>query len=131
MTSENIERNDTVQLTESERKQVMEAAMRAGKILLSNGAEISRVEETIDRICHHYGIGSANSFVLSNGIFMTMGGRREEFFAKVQHLPADPRNYRVLDRIPCGDRESCESPGNRIYGIQTGQRDRSGNHFCV
>ena len=63
MTSENIERNDTVQLTESERKQVMEAAMRAGKILLSNGAEISRVEETIDRICHHYGIGSANSFV--------------------------------------------------------------------
>ena len=87
MTSENIERNDTVQLTESERKQVMEAAMRAGKILLSNGAEISRVEETIDRICHHYGIGSANSFVLSNGIFMTMGGRREEFFAKVQHIP--------------------------------------------
>ena len=50
MMSENIERKDTVQLTESERKQVMEAAMRAGKILLSNGAEISRVEETIDRI---------------------------------------------------------------------------------
>ena len=43
---------------------------------LENGAEISRVEETIDRICRHYGIESANSFVLSNGIFSTMGNER-------------------------------------------------------
>ena len=61
--------------------------MRAGHILLENGAEISRVEETIDRICRHYGIQSANSFVLSNGIFSTMGNQREEFFARVQHIP--------------------------------------------
>lgn len=45
------------------------------------------VEETIDRICRHYGIQSANSFVLSNGIFSTMGNQREEFFARVQHIP--------------------------------------------
>lgn len=72
---------------EREKAHVMEVAMRAGQILLSNGAEISRVEDTIDRICRHYGIESGNAFVLSNGIFMTMGGRREEFFAKVQHIP--------------------------------------------
>lgn len=74
-------------LNENEKKKVMEVSMRAGQILLSNGAEISRVEETIDRICRHYGIQSANSFVLSNGIFITMGGTREEYFAKVQHIP--------------------------------------------
>ncbi|MBQ6833721.1 MAG: threonine/serine exporter family protein, partial [Lachnospiraceae bacterium] len=44
-------------------------------------------EETIDRICLHYGIESGNAFVLSNGIFTTMGSRREEVFAKVQHIP--------------------------------------------
>ena len=71
-----------------DRQEIMEIAMRAGHILLENGAEISRVEETIDRICRHYGIQSANSFVLSNGIFSTMGNRREEFFARVQHIPA-------------------------------------------
>lgn len=74
-------------ISNSDKQRVMEIAMRAGQILLSNGAEISRVEETIDRICLHYGIESGNAFVLSNGIFTTMGSRREEVFAKVQHIP--------------------------------------------
>lgn len=72
---------------EEQKEKIMEIAMRAGHILLENGAEISRVEETIDRICRHYGIESANSFVLSNGIFSTMGNERESFFARVQHIP--------------------------------------------
>lgn len=75
------------ELQDREKQKVVEAAMRAGQILLSNGAEISRVEETMDRICKHYGIESANAFVLSNGIFTTMGNHREEVFAKVQHIP--------------------------------------------
>lgn len=74
-------------LSDGKKQQVIEVAMRAGQILLANGAEISRVEETMDRICKHYGIESANAFVLSNGIFTTMGSRREEVFAKVQHIP--------------------------------------------
>jgi uncharacterized membrane protein YjjP (DUF1212 family) len=61
--------------------------MEAGHILLENGAEISRVEETIDRICKHFGVESANAFVLSNGIFMTAGSETEKRFARVQHIP--------------------------------------------
>lgn len=78
---------ESVNISSEEKWRIMEIAMRAGHILLENGAEISRVEETIDRICHHYGIQSGNSFVLSNGIFTTMGNGKEEFFAKVQHIP--------------------------------------------
>lgn len=78
---------EDVELPEEEKREIMEIAMRAGHILLENGAEISRVEETIDRICRHYGIQSGNAFVLSNGIFTTMGNGKEEFFAKVQHIP--------------------------------------------
>lgn len=33
------------------------------------------------------GSSRQNSFVLSNGIFSTMGNQREEFFARVQHIP--------------------------------------------
>lgn len=66
---------------------VMEVAMQAGHILLENGAEIFRVEETIDRICRYYGISSGNAFVLSNGIFATTGSEREQYFARVQHIP--------------------------------------------
>ncbi len=65
----------------------MDAAMEAGHILLENGAEIFRVEETMERICRHYGIGSGNFFVLSNGIFTTSGNAGEPIYAKVQHIP--------------------------------------------
>lgn len=71
-----------------DRQEIMEIAMRAGHILLENGAEISRVEETIDRICRHYGIQSANSFVLSNGIFSTMGNREKNSLPGCSTFPS-------------------------------------------
>ena len=79
-----------------EEREVLDAAMLAGHILLENGAEIFRVEETMDRICRHYGIESCSSFVLSNGIFTTAGNQREEIFAKVQHIPVSGTH---LDRV--------------------------------
>ncbi len=74
-------------LPEENGKDVLELALQAGRILLENGAEIFRVEETMDRICGHYGVRSESTFVLSNGIFMTAGSDRERYFAKVQHIP--------------------------------------------
>lgn len=66
--------------------------MQAGHILLENGAEIFRVEETIGRICRHYGVDTSNVFTLSNGIFVTAGDIREQFFAKVEHIPVRGSN---------------------------------------
>ena len=63
--------------------EVLETASLAGHILLENGAEIARVEETMERISGHYDIGSSNFFVLSNGIFTT----GHDNFAKVEFIP--------------------------------------------
>ena len=41
--------------TAQERRLVLDCAMQAGSILLKNGAEIFRVEETVARMCTHYG----------------------------------------------------------------------------
>lgn len=79
-----------------EDKEIMEIALDAGHILLENGAEIFRVEETIDRICRYYGLESGSAFVLSNGIFLTAGSERENFFAKVQHIPVSGTH---LDKV--------------------------------
>ena len=68
---------------------VMHAAMEAGHILLENGAEIDRVEETMDRICRHFGVNNASFFVLSNGMFATDESQYEYGgqFADVRHIP--------------------------------------------
>ena len=49
----------------------LDLAYEAGSILLENGAEISRVEETMQRIASHYGVDDESFFVLSNGIIAT------------------------------------------------------------
>lgn len=71
---------------------VLDAALEAGCILLKNGAEIFRVEETIYRICRYYGVYSCNVFTLTNGIFLTAGNTTEPYFAKVKHLPVGGSN---------------------------------------
>lgn len=75
------------QITLDDDSRVLEAAMEAGHILLQNGAEIFRVEETMDRICRYFGVESRDFFVLSNGIFTTGKPRNHEFFARVRHIP--------------------------------------------
>lgn len=66
---------------------VLETAMEAGHILLENGAEIFRVEETMDRICNYFGVPERNFFVLSNGIFTTGGSMPDRRYARVRHIP--------------------------------------------
>lgn len=61
----------------------LELASLAGHILLENGAEISRVEETMERIASHYGVESESFYVLSNGIFTT----GQVGYAKVEFIP--------------------------------------------
>ena len=48
-------------------REALDVASLAGDILLASGAEIFRVEETIDRIARAYGVDSSDAFVLSSG----------------------------------------------------------------
>lgn len=63
---------------------VLEVASAAGHILLENGAEISRVEDTMERISSHYGVHTGHFFVLSNGIFTTSSSNK---YANVEFIP--------------------------------------------
>lgn len=65
-----------------ERKKIMDLAFLSGEILLCNGAEISRVEDTMTRIAKHYGVADCGFFVLSNGITATADN-----YAKTKFMP--------------------------------------------
>lgn len=65
-----------------EQEQALQLATEAGHILLENGAEISRVEETMARIASAYGIEDESFFVLSNGIIAT-----GQHYARAEFIP--------------------------------------------
>lgn len=84
---------------------VLELALEAGRILLRNGAEIFRVEETIDHICKRFDIEEVDSFVLSNGIFLTAHINGEESFAKVKHIPMAGIHLGIVTEVNALSRE--------------------------
>lgn len=80
-------------------RQVLMLALKAGRILLENGAEVFRAEDTVCRICRYYGFQSASVFVLSNGIFLTCGDEKEPQFARVLQIPVNHVNLRRVAEV--------------------------------
>ena len=56
---------------DTQQERALQLATEAGHILLENGAEIIRVEETIQHIATAYGVKDESFYVLSNGIIAT------------------------------------------------------------
>lgn len=84
---------------DSEMHRVLELALEAGRVLLSNGAEIFRVEETIEHICKRFNIEEMDAFVMSNGIFLTAHEKGKEIFAKVKHVPLAGTNLEIVTEV--------------------------------
>lgn len=65
-----------------EQVRALQLATEAGHILLENGAEISRVEETMETVASAFGVEEESFFVLSNGI-ITSGPQ----YARAEFIP--------------------------------------------
>ena len=59
-------------MEQERKKKVLLLAAHAGRIMMKNGAEISRVEETITRICQACKIDNVEVFAMPSGIFVTL-----------------------------------------------------------
>lgn len=57
---------------ERKEKDILKMALYAGLIMLRNGGETYRVEETMIRICNACGIPTAETFVTPTGIFLSI-----------------------------------------------------------
>ncbi|HEX2926851.1 MAG TPA: threonine/serine exporter family protein [Ruminiclostridium sp.] len=68
-----------------ETRKVAEIALSAGEILLSNGAEAYRVEETIAKICNSYGF-SGECISNLTGIFISISGPEGEMVTSIKRV---------------------------------------------
>ena len=72
-----------------EMKKVLKYAMEIGECMLVSGAGVSRVEDTISRICKAYGAKEANVFSITSSIVTTIEDRKR------RNLNAD-KAYQVI-----------------------------------
>ena len=77
-------------MSESKSKKVLDLTILAGEILLHNGAEIFRVQETMIKIAEAYEIASFNVYVISNGIFASVNENGQMHCTDIRHVPLSP-----------------------------------------
>jgi len=97
-----LENNKIVEVKPDETRKmnrVLHLAVDMGETLLKNGGEIFRVEETIEHVCKAFEIYDFDSFILSNGIFVTADADGEQIFAKIKHVPLSSTHLGIVTAV--------------------------------
>ena len=79
-------------------REVTDIAVKAGEILLTSGAEIYRVEDTINRICEAYNI-KCESFVLPTGIFVSAYNSQGDTVSFVKRIRERTINLEKIELV--------------------------------
>ncbi len=80
-------------------KKVVDLALEAGRILLKNGAEIFRVDETMTRICQRFHVEYVDTFILSHAIFISAENGMEETYTKVKQVPLSSSHLGIVAEL--------------------------------
>lgn len=98
-----------------QRRRIMDFIMAAGQTLLENGAEVFRVEQTMEIMARSYHLREFHVYVLTNGIFASAGAAEA---CEVSHVPT---NTVHLGRIEAVNELSREIAAG---GVPIGEAER-------
>ena len=79
-------------------EQLLKISALAGKILLENGAEIQRTEDTICRICEAYGVEEASAFVIPTGMFLSFSAEGKTY-SRIMRIRGSSLNLERINRV--------------------------------
>ena len=79
--------------------EIMEVCLLAGKIMLQNGAETYRVEDTMMRIAVSYGIHESHSYVTPTGIFFSTDGTEPTKLIRISERTTDLQKVTMVNSI--------------------------------
>ena len=88
-------------------KKILSFAVELGDILLRNGAEVYRVEDSVLAILNSYDITNSDVYVLSNGIFASADEETEHASSMIRHVPMYPMHLARIAALNSLCREVC------------------------
>lgn len=91
-----------------ENASALELSFQMGEVLLKNGAEISRVQETMERVARAYEIDAFDVYVLTNAVFATGVEQGVEHAARLKHVPSTTIHFGRITAVNQLSREIVE-----------------------
>lgn len=81
-----------------------------GEILLTSGAEIIRVEDTLNRLCRAYGFTQINVFSITSSIVLTAHCPDDRVITQTRRIPARNTNLEKVAQVNALSRHICRTP---------------------
>lgn len=84
-----------------------------GETMLSCGAEVNRVEDTLKRIGYAYGVKSIDTFVITSSIIITMelNDQDHTMITQMRRISNSPAtDYMILEHLNALSRRCCQEP---------------------
>lgn len=105
MSAENIQHTvyDTPDL-------ILDCILDIGEILLSSGAEVLRVEDTLTRLCKAYYFQNINVFSITSCIILTANSNDGRIFTQTRRVPNRSTNLQKVAVANALSREICNDP---------------------
>ena len=97
-------------VTEEEAVAVVRFALKVGEHLQINGGEVSRVEDTVQRICRAYGAARVDVFAITSVIVVTAIWSGGVVITQSRRVKGIDKNTTRLEAINTISREVCANP---------------------
>lgn len=88
---------------------IVKNAIDIGELLHVSGAQVSRVEDTISRICYAYGAERVDVITITSLIIVTVIPKSGEAITQTRRITAQSKNMSKLDALNSLSREICET----------------------
>lgn len=89
-------------------KKFLDIVLNIGKEMLVCGAEVSRVEDTITRICRAYNVDEVDVFTITSSIVITIKAE-DEIYTQTKRIHSYETNLDRLDKLNRLSREICRT----------------------
>ena len=100
-----------MELTKEQQADLLDCLLEMGELMLENGAEISRVEDTILRIGMAYGAKHVDAFVITSLISLSLEFSSTDFVSEIRRIYSSSGNdFNKIERLNALSRKICVSP---------------------
>lgn len=96
-------------LSPADYQRLLNVTIDLGHFLLEAGAEIYRVEESIQRILYAYGIKHVDVFAIPNNITVTITMADDTCFTRLRRIYSRGTNYRMVEDLNALSRYICQN----------------------
>lgn len=88
-------------------KEILSLSVEIADVMLRNGGEIYRIEDTVIHILEAYDIESFDVYVLSNGIFASANENKDDSCSMIRHVPLGEVNLAKVSYLNQLARDLC------------------------